>query len=93
MNRIPRADKTEVNRWKLPADRKPCIILSRFVSRRYDFSVLLFSPLWDRCSILDMTWRLAAPYEGSLSVMMCFGTMPCFCYFESSNARVTVAFD
>jgi len=40
-----------------------------------------------------MTWCLAAPYEGSLSVMMRFGIIPSFCYCESSNARVIIAFD
>ncbi len=87
------AERTEVNRCRPPADRKPCIILCRFVSGRCDFLALLFSPLWDLCLIRGMTWRLDAPYSGSLSVMMRFGTMPCFCHCDSNNARVTVAFD
>jgi hypothetical protein len=40
MNTILRAEKTEVNGWKPPADRKPCIIISCFVSGRCDFSAL-----------------------------------------------------
>ena len=66
-------------RWaQAPTDRKPCIILSRFLSGRWEFSALLLRPLWDRCSTLGTTWRRAAPYEDSLSVIMRLGNEPCF---------------
>lgn len=54
------------------------MIRSGFRSGTCEFSALLLRPLWDRCSTLGMTWRLAALYEGSLSVMMRLGAMPCF---------------
>jgi hypothetical protein len=67
MNRFLPTEKTEVNRCRLPTDRKPCIMRFRFLSDRCEFSALLLRPSCDRCSTLGRTCRLAAAYEGSLS--------------------------
>jgi hypothetical protein len=79
-----------MNRCNPPADRKPCIIRSRFRSGRCEFSARLFRPLCDRCSTEGITSRFAAPYERSLSVMIRFGVRPCF--FSSLTSNRLAAF-
>jgi hypothetical protein len=79
-----------MKRCKLPADRKPCIVLYGLRSGRWEFSARLLRPLWDRCSTEGITSRLAAPYERSLSVMIRLGGMPCF--FSSLMSNHLTAF-
>jgi hypothetical protein len=59
-DQVRTAEKPPVNRCRLPAERKPCIIRSRFRSGTCEFSALLFRPLWDRCSTRGITCRPAA---------------------------------
>jgi uncharacterized membrane protein YeaQ/YmgE (transglycosylase-associated protein family) len=72
-NRFLTAEKTDVNRCRSPADRKPCIVHSRFRSGTCEFSTLLFSLLWDRCSTLGM--GLIGAFVGGLLFLL-FGLFP-----------------
>jgi len=86
-NRFLVTEKTLVNRCRFPADRKLCIIRSRFRGGTCEFSALLFRPLCARCTTLGMTCLLTAAYEGSLSVRIRLGAMPC-CFINRVSRRL-----
>jgi hypothetical protein len=81
-----------MKRCRPPGDRKPCIIRSRFRIGRCEFSARLFHPLCGRCSTSGMTYRFAAPYDRSLSVMMRFGASPCFFRSRISKRLAALVF-
>jgi len=66
------------NRWADPCDLNQCIFRSRRRVGWCEFSARLFRRCPWSWQAKRRSWRVAAPYDPSLSVVMVSGAKPCF---------------